>query len=54
MNGAVTVQTNSKKKKKKKKNKKLKMQTRNRPYRNGHVVMLIFLMEVVDLVDKLI
>ena len=37
-----------------KKNVKLKMQTRNKPYPNEHVVMLIFLMEVVDLVYKFI
>ena len=48
MNNAVIVHTRLKKKKKG--NMKLKTQMRNRPNRNGHVVMLIFLMEVVVLV----
>ena len=38
------------KKKKKEGNVKLKTQTRNKPSPNGHVVMLIFLMEIVVLI----
>ena len=50
----VQLQFKHTERKKKKKKKKLKMQTRNKPYRNGHIVMLIFLMELADLVYKLI
>ena len=49
MNNAVTIHMRGKKKKKKG-NLKPKMQTRNKPNPNRHVVMLIFLMEVVVLV----
>ena len=50
MNGAATIHTCWKKKKKKKANVKLKTQTRNMPIPNGHVVMLIFVMEIVVLI----
>ena len=49
MNSAVTVHMRWKKKNKKG-NVKLKMQMCNKPNPNGHVVMLIFLVEVVVLV----
>ena len=53
MTSAAAIHTCWKKKKKKKEeegNVKLKTQTRNKPSPNGHVVMLIFLMEIVVLI----